>query len=187
MFSFEMDDTTARRPSEAVFANYELVENILSHLPSPIELGKAQQVNRHFNTVMKRSKLLRQRLFLELEPGKTEIDKNNRPTLNPVLRCSRVVFWSIDLQRWKLLLKYCDFKRLLHWQPGEWETMFISQPPIKKLIVKGGSPHHSVLIEDPGGVRLGALVQLLREWEGTEDEISMKWSEFCSDCSPLIL
>ena len=106
--------TTARQPSEEVFATYELLENILAQLPSPIDLGKAQQVCRHFYSVTENSKLLRQRLFLEPEPGnKREVNKNFNFKLNPVLRCIALLPWAFFHNRCALRLEYCNFKRLI--------------------------------------------------------------------------
>ena len=184
MLRTKMDNTTtARQPSEEVFATYELLENILARLPSPIDLGKVQQVCRHFYSVTKRSKLLRQRLFLEPEPGnKREINKNINSKLNPVPRCVAFLPWAFFHHRCALKLEYCNFKRLLRWQQGQWERMFISQPPIKKLIVHGGRLDYSLKIEDSEGIRLDTLVQRLREWEGKESERLIERLASCSDC-----
>lgn len=180
----KIDVTKSHRASKAVFGINELLEHVLSHLPMK-DLVHAQQVCQHWRTTIAGSLLLRQHLFLEPAVLTIEwIDLTRSPLspevrliagsdwnlikdsgvgqLNPLL--GNVFYSRIPGRVWRYELLYEDLRRILSWREGTWEAKLISQPPAQRVQIEtnhnGWFP--SIEINDPEGLRLGALEIALR-------------------------
>lgn len=184
--------------ASAVFETAELLEHILSDLPTK-QLAKARRVSSTWRDAVAQSTKLRKQLYQvpikvisvlkytsqghnDLEPYISK-DPNHIPegiriiSLHPMLQEG-----TMELQeRLTMIEGTITIPRMLSLIPGQWENMFVSQPPCQKVRFGflGDSElmnvterrqervrNHDVLkiesIEDATGVRLRSIVANLR-------------------------
>ena len=177
-------DITDSLPAAAVlqvFETYELLENILSHLPF-FDLVHAQQVSKQWRDITMRSKVLRQNLFLDPQTchGDQKFNLNvalrdfqdggiqpqpqvlvSHPTLEDHL-APRDIEWQV-YSHWSI--RAPKIGDMLSWPDGQLRNMLLSRPAMSHVyVVFEPRPEREAWWEmsDCTGVRLGAVVNALK-------------------------
>lgn len=183
-----MGTANSDNTTEKVLANYELLQHILSYL-SFQDLIHAQQVCYQWRALVARSKILRQLLFLEGIDDRRPLDLQGKHNIagwnlhfdytpHPLFEAVCVPH---SRTRWMYGLLFDDVKRLLSFHGTQWQSMFVVQPPPKKVLLRvhlnTWASVVSTHVEDAGGVRfesvLSSLVKLLNKNGVTES--SQQW------------
>lgn len=62
---------------------------------------------------------------------------------------------------------------MLRWKPGQWQDMFLTQPPVKHLLIfdRPNPWSRFVTLYEASGIRLGALVKCIRRWRHRSMEV----------------
>ena len=59
---------------------------------------------------------------------------------------------------------------MVDWLGGQWQQMFLTQPPVRRVRVIGYGHWSgaSEMVEDPVGVRIGAVMEIIFRWLKTK-------------------
>lgn len=175
-------------PSTKVLLTVELAEQVLSYLPFQ-DLIQAERVCRTWASIISWSSLVRQGLFLEpsahaLSMAYQSNTKLRKPWQWRSLTVKRYTeTYTIALLNPYLISKpeievrgtlafTFNFRKALALPPttGRWRNMFATQPPCRnvKIHCYVGKPLGTLTgmdrISDPAGVRLGPIVDRVRDW-----------------------
>lgn len=170
-----MANNDSREASRKLLSTYELVENILSHLPTK-DLARSSEVCGTWKDVTMRSQLLRTHLFLIPQVVKVA-------TVPPMLVPAHSDRWSIkphpillrnDIDfsiyaphfgyEWGFDLSVSDVKEMLEWTDKHWTTLLMTQPPSKMAVVRFKPSDLSKYIYkedfiDEEGIKMGVMRQ----------------------------
>lgn len=174
--AFEMEADESEEASYKLLTSYELLENILSHLPTK-DLVRSQRVCRAWKDVTMRSQLLRKHLFLmpdiceAVDVPWTSGRSYSPPDfmkLHPIISEDSFFFYSYrsSYNDWSVLLNMFDVKHLLEWTDRRWTAMLITQPPSKPALVTlyaatRGPRVYEKRFKDSGGIRIGVMMEAM--------------------------
>ncbi|KAL3476200.1 hypothetical protein BJX99DRAFT_258714 [Aspergillus californicus] len=172
-------------PTVQTFTINELTEQILLHLPNPLEILRAQRVCRTWRDLIQTSPALREACWYTYQepPDSSDTTLSSQWTLNPAF--SRLGFsiskdFTPDERQDR---GDFSFKERIYDTPGSWTSMLATRPPVQRMVIEcygnysgDETMYYHLVSKDPTGLLIGEVIATLAEAQNRQESGIDRWA-----------